>query len=79
MLTGLFKSRKFVLMLVDVVLSNITYFVTMFVAPERAEMALWLIGSWQPVIISVIIGITAEDAAVKSNPNTVSTPAKLVD
>lgn len=76
MLKGLFKSRKFMLMLVDVGLSNITYFVTMFVAPEKAEMALWLIGSWQPVIVAVIVGITAEDAATKSNPNI--TP-KLVD
>ena len=79
MLAGLLKSRKFMLMMVDVILSNVTYFVTIFIAPERAEMALWLIGSWQPVIISVIIGITAEDAAVKSNPNTITTPAKLVD
>ena len=79
MLSGLLKSRKFMLMKVDVVLSNITYFITLFLAPDKAEMALWLIGSWQPVIISVIVGITAEDAAVKSNPNTVTTPAKLVD
>jgi len=79
MLAGLLRSRKFVLMVVDVVFSNITYFVTLFIAPDKAEMALWLIGSWQPVIISVIIGITAEDAAVKSNPNTITTPAKLVD
>jgi len=79
MLSGLLKSRKFMLMLVDVILANITYFLTLFLAPDKAEMALWLVGSWQPVIISVIIGITAEDAAVKSNPNTVATPAKLVD
>ena len=75
-MNGLLKSRKFWLMISDVAISNITYFVTMFVAPEKAEMALWLIGSWQPVIVAVIIGITAEDAATKSNSNI--TP-KLVD
>ena len=79
MLNGLFKSRKFMLMLVDIVLSNITYFLTMFLAPDKADMALWLIASWQPAIYAVINGITTEDAAVKSNPNTVATPAKLVD
>lgn len=68
-MNGLLKSRKFWLMISDVIISNITYFVTMFVAPEKAEMALWLIGSWQPVIVAVIIGITAEDAATKSNSN----------
>ena len=75
-MNGLLKSRKFWLMISDVIISNITYFVTVFVAPEKAEMALWLIGSWQPVIVAVIIGITAEDAATKSNSNI--TP-KLVD
>lgn len=76
MFKGLLQSRKFWLMLVDVVLSNITYFLTLYLAPDKAEMALWLVGSWQPVIISVIVGITAEDSATKSNPNI--TP-KLVD
>lgn len=75
-MSSLLKSRKFWLMVVDVVISNITYFLTMFLAPEKAEMALWLVASWQPVIISVIIGITAEDSATKSNPNV--TP-RLID
>ena len=79
MLSGLLKSRKFVIMLADVVISNITYFLTMFLSPENAEMALWLIASWQPVIYAVINGITTEDAAVKGNPSKVTTPSKLVD
>lgn len=76
MLSGLLKSRKFTIMLADVVISNVTYFLTMLLAPDKAEMALWLIASWQPVIYAVINGITQEDSATKSNPNV--TP-KLVD
>jgi len=78
-MSGLLKSRKFWLMTADIVISTTTYFVTKYVAPEIGNDILWLIGSWQPAIVYVIAGITAEDAAVKSNPNTVTTPAKLVD
>lgn len=59
----LFKSRKFGLMIFDVVISTATFFITKYVAPEMAENILWLIGSWQPVVISVIIGIAVEDSA----------------
>ena len=64
-------------MIFDVVISTATYFISQIVAdPQAAENILWLIGAWQPVIISVIIGITAEDAAAKSNENY---QPKLVD
>lgn len=66
---ALFKSRKFWLMVVDVVLSIITYFVSKYVAPGLGDDILWLIGSLQPVVIALIVGITVEDAAIKSNPN----------
>ena len=61
------KSRKFWLMLVDVLVSTAVFFVTKYVAPDLAENILWLIGSWQPVIIALIVGIAVEDAAEKSN------------
>jgi hypothetical protein len=73
-MSSLLHSRKFWLMVADVVLANVTYFVTMFLAPDKAEMALWLIGSWQPVIVAVIIGITAEDVALKNNAPFVDCP-----
>lgn len=65
-MNGLLKSRKFWLMVTDIIVSTATYFVAKYVSPELAENILWLIGSWQPVVIAVIIGITAEDVAVKS-------------
>ena len=61
------KSRKFWLMVFDVVISTAVYFVTNYVAPEVGNNILWLIGAWQPVIVSLIVGIAVEDAATKSN------------
>ena len=63
----LLKSRKFWLMILDVVISTITYFVTAYVSPEVAEQIIWVIGAWQPVIVALIIGIAIEDAAVKGS------------
>jgi len=60
------KSRKFWLMVFDVAISTATYFVTNYVSPEIGNNILWLIGAWQPVIVSLIIGIAVEDAATKS-------------
>lgn len=65
----IFKSRKFWLMAVDVIISTATFFVSKYISPDVAENILWLIGAWQPVIIAVIIGISVEDAAVKGNPS----------
>jgi len=64
MLSQLFHSRKFLIMLVDVVISSITYFIGQYVSPEVGKNIIWLIGSWQPVIYAVIQGIAHEDAAV---------------
>jgi len=64
-MSSLLKSRKFWLMILDVVISTITYFVTAYVAPEIAEQIIWVIGAWQPVIVALIVGIAVEDAAVK--------------
>jgi hypothetical protein len=62
-MSSLFKSRKFWIMLVDVVISSATYFIAQYVSPELGENIIWLIGSWQPVIYAVITGIATEDAA----------------
>ena len=64
----IFKSRKFWLMVFDVVISTATFFVTNYISPELQKVILFLIGAWQPVIIAVIIGIAVEDAGTKSNP-----------
>ncbi len=62
---SLFKSRKFWIMIVDVVVSSATYFITKYAAPDLAKDILFLIGAWQPVVLFVIGGIALEDAAAK--------------
>lgn len=61
----LFKSRKFYLMLVDVLVSLAGYFIGRYVSPDAAKDALFVIGALQPVVIAVIVGIAVEDAAQK--------------
>lgn len=67
-MVSLIKSRKFWLMLLDIIISTATFFITKYVVPELAEDILWLIGAWQPVIIALILAIAQEDSAMKSNP-----------
>lgn len=67
-MASLLHSRKFWLMILDVAVSTATYLITAYVNPALAEKIIWLIGAWQPVIISVIVGIALEDSAEKSNP-----------
>ena len=64
---SLLQSRKFWLMIVDVVVSVATYFVAKYVAPEVAKDVMFMIAALQPVVIALIVGIAVEDAAVKSN------------
>lgn len=63
------KSRKFWLMISDVVISIVVYFVSKYVVPSAAEDILWLIGILQPVFVTLINAIAKEDAALKSNPS----------
>ena len=64
-MASLLYSRKFKIMLLDVVISTVTYFVTQYVAPEIGHNILWVIATWQPVIVALILGIAIEDAASK--------------
>jgi len=66
-LSSIFKSRKFWLMITDVVVSAAVYFIAKYADPTYAEDALWMIGLLQPVVISVISGIAIEDAALKGS------------
>ena len=62
-MSSLLKSRKFWLMVADVLISSITYFVGQYVSPEVGENIIWLVLAWQPVIVALITGIATEDAA----------------
>ena len=73
----LIRSRKFWLMILDVVISTATYFITRLVSPEIGKDILWVIGSWQPVIVMLIYSIALEDAAMKGNETFMADPEKV--
>ena len=62
---SLIKSRKFWLMMFDLIVSVTVFFVTKYAGPAYADDALFLIGVVQAPILFVIMGITVEDAAQK--------------
>lgn len=63
---GLLKSRKFLLLVLDTVVSSVLFFVGRFV-PEVTEEVDFLIKSLQPVFVAIIIAISVEDGAMKLN------------
>lgn len=60
---ALLRSRKFWLMILDLVVSLTTYFVAKYVAPEASKDVLMVIGALQPVFVVIIGAIAYEDAA----------------
>lgn len=60
--TGLLRSRKFWLAIVDVVLSTVLYFAGKYAGAALDDIK-FLIAAYQPVIGLVIVGITVEDTA----------------
>ena len=61
----MWRSRKFLTMVLDVVISLVTYFVTRFIAPDFAKDILFVLGALQPVLLAVIVMWGIEDAAAK--------------
>lgn len=61
-LQKLLRSRKFWLMVLDVVVSVTLYFVTAYASPEAQEHVKFLIGVLQPVFVVLIGAIAYEDA-----------------
>jgi hypothetical protein len=57
------RSRKFLTLLVDMVVSLATYFVTKYAVPAAADDVLFVIGAIQPAVLFVIGAIAYEDAA----------------
>lgn len=64
--TPFWKSRKFWYTVVDVIVSTATYFVGKYAAPDLSKDILFLIATWQPVVIALIASVAWEDAAAKS-------------
>ena len=65
-LKALFGSRKFLLLVLDGVISLILLLIAEF-APNLQEIAIKLIAILQPMFVAVIVGIFVEDAAAKLN------------
>lgn len=59
----LLYSRKFLLLLLDVLISAILYFIGKYAGNSLFADTKFLIGVLQPVIIAIIIAIAHEDAA----------------
>ena len=66
---GAFRSRKFLTLILDTVISLVTYFVTRYVSPDYAKDVLFVLGALQPVVLAVIVMWGVEDAAAKRAGN----------
>ncbi len=60
---GLINSRKFQLLVLDTVISLVTFVGGYYFTPEHLEFVAGLIALIQPVFVMVIKGITDEDVA----------------
>ena len=59
---GLLASRKFWLMVLDVIVSGATFFIGKYAGADGQDM-LFVIGLLQPVFVTVIASVTLEDNA----------------
>ena len=57
----LWKSRKFWLLILDIVLSSAAFFGGRYLAPEQQDMINWAIVTLQPVFIMVIGAYTYQN------------------
>lgn len=64
----LLRSRKFLLLVLDVLVSTILYVVAQFF-PQAEVHVLWFIGLYQPIFIMLIGTIAYEDGKAKSAGN----------
>jgi len=63
---GLWKSRKVRIVLVDALFSILALCATEFVAPDRLEFSLQMLGYLQVAVAAVIGGIAYEDGQAKA-------------
>jgi hypothetical protein len=83
--SGLLHSRKFLLLMLDILVSTLTLVLTTFLAPQQTDFPLKLIAIYQPAFVTIITMIAVEDvqnskAAVSvAETKAYSVPASLVD
>ena len=61
--SGLLHSRKFWLLILDTIISGVSYTVTRYAAPQATSDVLFFVGLMQPVFVALIAAITSEDNA----------------
>ena len=66
---GLLRSRKFLLLCLDTIISLVLFFVGKYALPGVAEDIKFIIAAYQPVFVAIIIAISVEDAAMKRAGN----------
>lgn len=62
-MSTLFKSRKFLLLLLDTLCSAIALVGGWYLVPTQLDKVTAIVALVQPVFVAVIVGITIEDAA----------------
>ena len=65
---ALLQSRKFWLLVLDVVISTVLLVVAQF-APQVEKVVVEVIAIYQPVFVFLIVSIAVEDAALKRSGN----------
>jgi len=63
-ITGLLHSRKFLLLILDTVISTVVFAVGKWAQAASSDIAT-LIAIYQPVFVAIIVAISVEDAALK--------------
>jgi len=59
----LFKSRKFLTLVLDIVVSSLIFFIAKYNSPEALETVKFLILTYQPAVLFVINAWAQEDVA----------------
>jgi hypothetical protein len=59
----LMASSRFWLLVLDVSISTIAFFLTLFMKPDDVVKVMGLIGLWQPIFVMMIKGTSDEDVA----------------
>ena len=67
---SLFRSRKFLLLLLDTTVSLILYFGGLYLTEAAAAELATVIGLLQPVFVALIVGIAWEDNNRRNNLTT---------
>lgn len=69
----IYKSRKFWIMVVDLIVSLASYFLAKYASPDLSKDVLTVIGLLQPVVLLVIASITVQNIEAMKQAGTATT------